>query len=314
MTTRKVKKYLLVALPGGLGNQIFAFFAGSYFAKVLNRELILDLSSIDKHHTLGKFDIRTFNIKSRMIKYRKSNSFLDFIENRIIGGRTRFALINYILNNLMGNFLFMPGSDDIKATSKVLMPMKYFLRNKKWIKINGFFGDLSYFDEIYIEPDFMQLKNPSNWFIDNLNLIETKHDYVSLHIRLGDFEKNSESVGLLSIEYYSRAIMEARKFSPQMKILVFSDDVLGAQKLLNELHLTNVEYLFTPENSNPAESLVLLSKAKASILSNSTFGLIGARLGSPKKFVIYPKPFRKDSVLEIAGLPSEWKPVESAWR
>jgi len=314
MKTVKRRRELVISLTGGLGNQLFSFFAGLYFARILDRELIVDLGSVDKSHTQGQYDISSFDIKSKFVNERNVSSVLISLRNKLVGGRLKIPFVDDVLKVLFGDFLFMPGFDDIENANRVLGSMKPALLKRKRIKIGGYFADLRYLDEIFIESDFLQIKNPTKWFIENLKLLEIESSFASLHLRLGDFEQNSSSVGLLSAHYYNQAILEYRKIYPDMKLFVFSDDISGAKKLLSELNLSSIHYLSTPENSDPAESIVLMSKAKVAILSNSTFGFMGAKLGSTKNLVIYPFPLHRDAVLEIRGIPTEWKPMESVWR
>jgi hypothetical protein len=51
-------KKLVVYLQGGLGNQLFQYYAGEFYAKVNNRKLVLNLSKIKSHQTIRNFALR----------------------------------------------------------------------------------------------------------------------------------------------------------------------------------------------------------------------------------------------------------------
>ena len=83
--------------------------------------------------------------------------------------------------------------------------------------------------DIYLQ-DYKYFDKYKQELIDILSIDIVKSDYISLHIRLGDYKKNLFYVNLLDTDYYDKAIAEF----PNEKFLVFCADRQGGDDSLDQ--------------------------------------------------------------------------------
>jgi hypothetical protein len=180
-------------------------------------------------------------------------------------------------------------------------PCKYSntpLLNVDNLMFNGFFQSYKYFNDF--EPEIKQLF--TSYFKDlkhnysHLNLGE----YVSLHVRRGDYVNLSKYHHNLSIEYYKNSL----DYFKGHKFLVFSDDIPWCKEIFKGKDFTFIE-------GNPDYiDLYLMSQCQHNIIANSTFSWWGAYLNTnPDKIIIHPNkwfgPFYGN--LDISDLfPGSW--------
>lgn len=135
-------------------------------------------------------------------------------------------------------------------------------------------------------------------------------DEVAVHVRLGDYEGLSETFGLLSTDYYSAAL-DSIGVSSGSRVVVFSNDPIGAKSLLEE-PLKGLEVTFKEPADSPVDDLSLMATYRDLIIANSSFSYWAGMLG--RNNVYAPdKWFRSlDDPSELH--PPYWKLIESAWR
>ncbi len=185
---------------------------------------------------------------------------------------------------------------------------------KRKLKLIGHFQNLEYFSysKNQINFDSFFPKHPSKKFIVAQSNPNLQH-FSLIHVRRTDFHNNRNTIGLLSEKYYENAINLLLKSIPevQMQIIVVSDDLVQAKKVIPKKFHHRVSFLENTLPENPAELLVIMSKAKNFILSNSTFSLWSALLAQNSGLVIYPKPFNMDSKIQVMNFPDSWSAVHS---
>jgi len=104
--------------------------------------------------------------------------------------------------------------------------------------------------------------------------------WVSLHIRRGDYVNNRGVVNLWSTGYYQRAMAQ---FSGDCQFLCFSDDPAWCRRRLPRT-------VRCVDGGSPYVDLCLISRCHHNIIANSTFSWWGAWLNAnPRKRVICPK-------------------------
>jgi hypothetical protein len=149
------------------------------------------------------------------------------------------------------------------------------------VSLVGYFQSEKYFK--HIEDDIRKLFGPKS---DALSCwASTQHlfdDPVALHIRRGDFLRNSVHHHNLSMKYYETAL---RAFGQERQIIIFSDDTdwCKAQPLFDG------DRFLVCEGGGPYTDLYMMSRCSDFIISNSTFAWWGAWLSDNEdKLVIYP--------------------------
>lgn len=126
-------------------------------------------------------------------------------------------------------------------------------------------------------------------------------DMVSIHVRRGDYIKNSMYVDLSETDYYDRAM----KLFPNDIFLVFSDDIAWCKEHFG-LYNPKVRYC---ELIDEVAAMNLMASCKHNIVANSTFSWWAAWLNKNKdKKVIAPKSWFTDGI-ERTICPVEWKKI-----
>lgn len=132
-------------------------------------------------------------------------------------------------------------------------------------------------------------------------------DYVSLHVRRGDYVNNSFYVDLTQTDYYDKAIAEF----PNEKFLVFckdrQDDLVDAQDKIwihNWARSKNLNYeIYYLENGTEVDDLNAMAGCKAHIAANSSFSWWASFISGNRTVV----PHRWFSDGTSISLPEEWK-------
>jgi hypothetical protein len=81
MTLRR--KRVVAKLTGGLGNQLFIYFAALSLAREHDRELTCDLSFIEKSHSLGQSRLDSFALEAQVIESKAMMRKAKEIRERI---------------------------------------------------------------------------------------------------------------------------------------------------------------------------------------------------------------------------------------
>lgn len=309
-----LSKRILVRVPGGLGNQLFSYFAALYVSRRLGTPLEVNLASVDSKHTSGLFDLSSFRLhwdftsRSKNIdtKIHQSKHFLQILVLKVIRKFNIWFPKYLILDSNKMSF------QEIDSYLDSLEP----LQQKRNIEMRGYFQESDYFEQLPEELQFLELKNPSQWYQckqEELN----KSEWIGLHIRLGDFTQISQIYGVLGPDYYLAAIRKLSAITGINKIAIFTNDVVLASNIL--IPSLPVEFDVKiiskgPEfNIDPAEELKLLSSCKAIIIGNSTFSIWAGIISGKNSTVAYPAPFYRNSNDLKFVFPQQWLKVDSSW-
>jgi hypothetical protein len=139
-----------------------------------------------------------------------------------------------------------------------------------------------------------------------------KEQPIGLHLRLGDYQNLENIYGKLTSNYFEKALLEASNKNEKQNLWVFSDEPDKAKDILGR-KFSNSYFLPSHTLSRPLESLILLSKMKRKVLSNSTFSWWAAYLGHLKQEkTIFPRPmFASGGPKESEGFLIEgWQQVD----
>ena len=106
-------------------------------------------------------------------------------------------------------------------------------------------------------------------------------DYVSIHVRRGDYVQHAGSFPPITMDYIDKAV---RKLPHIEKFIVFSDDIKWCKENIN--FDGNIEF---SEGRNELQDLSLMASCGHHIIANSTFSWWAAYLGhNPDRIVITP--------------------------
>lgn len=122
---------------------------------------------------------------------------------------------------------------------------------------------------------------------------------VSIHLRFTDMKQHLKKVFNLRLptkNYFEAAMVHMkRKIGGELLFLAFSDDRDSAERLLANLN-PKLNIKFLDSMLSEGETLAIMSLAKGSILSHSTFGLWGALLRDKLDNIILPKEFLQTDI------------------
>lgn len=183
-------------------------------------------------------------------------------------------------------------------------------------KTTGYFQDFWYAEELTRRgidlKKVLSLEEKSQWSNEMSTKISLRRS-IGPHMRLGDFENqnNKEKLGILSLDYYRRALAMLTKQSQTQKVFVFTNNEESALRLFADFEIADLEIIEHPNGANPAESLLLLSNCDSVICGNSTFSFWAAMLSKNGTEVVFPTPFYRNDLHTISNLPTDWKPCKS---
>ena len=246
------EKCLESEINGGLGNQLF---------------MILNILSLSFDYEIAcKIYYKSNYVKEYLKKHntlRKSSDKYNIFKNiKIINQLTTNNTINkYIEKEFRYNKI------------KLEHNLKYF--------ISGYFQSYKYF--WHNKDNIKQVLNIDEKLIDT---IKNKYnsfnkEILSIHVRLGDYEKLQDYHPIPPIEYYKKALSFYNLNNYQ--IILFSDNINKAKNYLASLNLNYIEAnsLYTDDE----EQFYMLMLSNVKICANSSFSLLSCYLNEMYDFV-----------------------------
>jgi hypothetical protein len=274
---------IIVKLIGGLGNQMFQYALGRKLSLVNNDMFKLDISDYNKqniHATKREYRLKFFNIVENIAEEKEVI--------KLKGGK--------LLNNKIFNKLGIRYKTYIKEKiTNVFDPE--ILNLKGDIYLEGYWQNEKYFKDIrnILLKEFTLKNKPPKIFYELLDSIKNMNSVV-IHIRGGDYVRDKETAkfhGILSIDYYAKAIKIFIEKLKDPKFFIFTDDAEYANFILNGLKINYV--LVSQYNLADYEELILMSNFKNFIIANSSFSWWEAWLSDCEdKIVVAPSVWFTD--------------------
>jgi hypothetical protein len=294
----KNQKFVKIMIAGGLGNQLFIYFAGLCLATEKNYKLKVDLLYRALHHS--KFDLTSFVLPGEFIPRNRTSSLI-----------WKFLWRCFDYSNLRG-----PSS-----LRNILLKL-FKVVNEDSIGedyansvVRGSFTTIEYTEAAINKYKFeLELRSPSDWYLGMRNEIK-KNPAISLHIRRTDSLANWNSDGVLGEIYYENALRIATEKIGKVRIFLFSDDLESVSKwnMFKDYQVTCVRAPMTQKN-DPAEYLMLMTHTKVNIIGNSSFAIFAALFNPNNPTVICPsQALRNNRISKEKLYRPNWVSVESVW-
>ena len=276
---------LNVYIEGGLGNQLFQYFAGT--SVCIKNDLKLNL--------LLNYDLSP-----------KRSSILDLklpfaFNYQFITESCAKRLVNKIMKSKFKNLSeigFVPEIFDINQSST----------------IRGYFQSYIYPDIIRdkIRSELMEIEINS-WSEDKISEIKTKNPIV-IHIRRGDYKLPKNGYfGILNSEYYLTSLSKIQYSGEE--IWIFSDEtelVPSFRKEFEKIYGSKIKFILPKTVKPDLDSLNIISKASKIIIANSTYSWWAAYLSNNSKIYAPNKWFKlRDDPLDL--YPKDWNLIRSSW-
>ena len=296
-------KVIRLRAAGGLGNQLLQYFGALFLTQELRHEIRFDLSEVDKSHTLGLHDIR---------------SFLEPHQNLIIETNSKYSLKRLYLKMLRKilrvsglNQIVVQLNEDRSNIQNLIREIQNKSRRFRTVEIRGWFANFEYYSLLTDEARKLQLKSKSEKFLNYSEQLFNK-DYVAVHLRFGDYFNNPSSYGILTNEYYERAFKSLGVSLSNELIVFFSNDNSKISEFINLEGINHSIIVDDDPSFDPAEVLVLMSRASKLILSNSTYSYLSGLLSSPESIVAFPR-YNVIGQEFITNTPKNWIEITPSW-
>lgn len=297
------KTELEVEIVGGLGNQLFGYAAGLFLSQKSSSLLKLNLAMIGAGGTDHGKTLRQFAIPSECLIEVGDNS-------------SAWTFVNRIANKLSRHFNQFRRLKNFALKEYTATDLGYeeeFWNLKNARKIRGYFQTYLYADTVLQKlRQHLVLTNPSDWFLSLSESIELE-DPIAIHIRRGDYLKLQDEFGVLDISYYVNA-MKAIGALGKRNIWIFTDSPQIVETEIRGTPLENSIIIEPPLESTVNESLLLMSKCRTLVISNSTFSWWAAYLNSSSAEIYAPSVWFKGRAAPAKLIPPAWNLCESIWR
>ena len=306
---RKKRKRIQLILKGGLGNQLFQYFAGVYVAEKSGGVLKVD-PSLSQFGRTGHMDwINAITLPVNSVPSETQHSLTDLMFEfkrkargflfRIISSKgLRLRLLRQYQSEVLG---FDIELENIRPPATIT---GYF---QTW-RYHQALKDKGLTSEIH-------MKSSSDWFLEKLNELDSQGNVLGIHVRRGDYVGNLD-FGTLSVSYYESAIRQLRaRGVAWTEIWIFSDDVALTKNEFKRFEggANNLHFIDPPKESHSFESMLLMSKCQTLIIANSTFSWWGATLGSSSKVIACPSKWFAQMADPEDLCPPSWIRISSEW-
>lgn len=298
MNRSKVK----IDLIGGVGNQLFCYFAGRDLAEKLELEAEYNLGSIGKNAINHKSYITDFNFQGNFVNKVYSNLLFNQVNRVDLKLGREYELYRKLTNLILPRFF----SDNIGFDSK-------FNNIEKATRLVGYFQTYKHFENVCNRSKLsFALNNSSEWYLGLDEVAKTSQPII-MHYRRNDYLTLGDTFGILSVKYYKNALILARKHFPNNPIWLFSDSSDSALELARQLQDVNLQIIDKPHNLQDTQALMAMTLGKCHIIANSTFSWWGAALSKSSSLVIAPDKWFKSMNDPIDLLPPTWTKIPSHW-
>ncbi len=291
---------IVVRQISGLGNQLFQYAAGRYYAKKYGATLRIATDPAEKAHSYGHprpYLLTKFVIAS-------PSREITAIERLLLSKNRLLWAASSIARKAMSAQIVREPWDE-RYTFHPELPIQSGVQT---IFLVGYWQVQSLADAIAPElrAEFSLVDPPQGLNCDMMSRIHRAGVPISLHIRRGDYLHPAESNIALPLSYYLNGIRRMQERFAKPTFFVFSDDVAYAKEHLPR----DVDLVFVDHNDSFSahEDLRLMSRCHHHIIANSTMSWWGAWLNpSSQKVVLAPRHWRVGGCTESPDLlPPEW--------
>ncbi len=278
---------------GGVGNQLFCYSAGFYFAQKNGFKLeLIDMPGMNSTERDSSL-ISTLKLPGRFVSISKWQTF----KIRLLKSKLRHLTWWYkktVFSNSVGYDANLESANTSMQLQGYFQTWKY-ARNAREVILCSIEQNIRLSK---LAEDVIEQINSENPFI--------------LHIRLGDYRKKENAYfGILGPDYYQNIL---RKYNQsKRKVFVFSDEIQSARFEYAQFLPPDTVWVDEDSQMTAIETLYVMSRGSAFAIANSTFSWWAAYLSSPESLVVTPSKWFRFSVDPIDLIPIDWIREESKW-
>jgi hypothetical protein len=285
---------LILEIQGGLGNQLFQLSALKAFCEDNERFPCIDLYRLWTAKAPRTFDFDFYllnkifgNLGVRVLNPIKPNALTKL-------QKSFFSRINLFNKDKFKSIEVGYQSDPTLG--------------KRVNRIQGYFQSYLYADRVRWKEILCQEFFGSSQYQKLLGKLQAQNP-MALHVRGQDYLIDKSGIGTLSRTYFKLGIEKLNAVGEN--IWVFTDDFEYAQELLKECP-GNFYFPDSVNSLTPMESMMLFSKAKKLLLSNSTFAWWAGYL-SDADHICAPAKWFEGMEDPNSLIPPRWGKVQSIW-
>jgi hypothetical protein len=264
---------VVVKLKGGLGNQMFQYATARGISQ---KHVFVDTTYLDWNTTsIDDFVARNYELE--IFKNKKAIRISKLLYK--ILHTKKYAFIRNV---------FFPKFQQVQEKGHSFMESLAEYKNPY---LEGCFQNEKYFvsirDKILNEFTFPALDNSNN---QNLSIIKSHDNAVSIHVRRGDYlmQSNINYFGILPISYYKKAIEIVESKTSNPHYFIFSEDTEWCENnfdfLKDKCTLMNNNHLY-----DSWKDMYLMTECRHHIISNSSFSWWGAWLSTNEGIKLAPE-------------------------
>lgn len=290
-------------LKGGLGNQLFQYFAGQIIGRETSDNIVFSLPDNGLHKVHYASSILDLELP-KLVE-------TDFVETDRSGSTWRRGRRWLSRNSEFSRNLFNRYSDTyISGTIGFDSNLLKFSKSEFF---EGYFQTYRYVaafqekSEILLRP-----KRPSSPYGLQLERIR-KEQPIVFHVRRGDYKPLKNSIGILGSGYYKNAMKTLSEKNSGVPVWLFTDDLPGAKDVIQNLDIEFDQIVSTDSELSAAETMLLMSEGSSIVIANSTFSWWAAYLGSSSREVIAPLPWYRTNTIKEELIPLNWMSIDSVW-
>jgi hypothetical protein len=281
---------VVVAISGGLGNQMFQYAMARRYAFVHAAELLLYPGTRYKAHKSRRYGLTKFRIVGRVATHAEAGGLRRIRPWRRIPGRLFPGLL--------------PAADPEIVAEKTMRFDPSVLARRERVKFNGVWQNERYFSDAadLVRGDFT-LRDP----LDPRN--QALFDRIRsspacfIHVRRGDYVTGG--IHTCPPEYYAEAVdIVRRSAGGSVRFFVFSDEPNWAKEM--RIGGAGAEIVDWNDEA-PERDLELMRACRHAIIANSSFSWWGAWLGDiGERTVVAPRVWFSGHAESEDVAPNRW--------
>jgi hypothetical protein len=281
---------LNVRLFGGLGNQLFQYFAGYDLSLKMRSQLKVDARWIESSYSQSKSDIRDFKfLKDTPIITKMESGEVNFRLERL---KTKIASKSQSASKFFG--LRAPNSPGFIEFNDL----------KLGVELRGYFQSYKYFENVNMALKMWDwsLKNESQLFLETRSGLDSA-PFIAIHVRGGDYLHKTNIYHKLGSKYYLESLKDLNEKIGDIRVLVFSDDPEYARNFFS----SDASFeILNQDGLRGSEAMILMSSAKGIITANSTFSYWAAMINGGNH-IYAPKFWYTNAEADENLYPPHWK-------
>jgi len=270
---------LVVRQISGLGNQLFQYAAGRYYARQYGASLRLALDPPEKAFSYGI--PRPFLLSHFRITAPASPE--TALEEFYLTPRRKLGYASALVRSVLGLAI----RRETLSERHTFIPDLGVSGHLRRLYIFGYWQTYRIPEAIEedLRAEFAFREPPTGKNAELLQQIRAAQSAVSLHIRRGDYASAAEGNRVLPMSYYEEAIASLRRELAEPTFFIFSDDPEFARANLPQ----DLDTVFVTHNDDITsfEDLRLMSHCSHHIIANSSFSWWGAWLNPDKDKIVF---------------------------